>query len=810
MFCDTNIKKEKSEVGTKTDFDFQNNNSINLFAGNAPIQTASFDDNYEKLGYNYLVNTNNFPTSDLYKLAKSKADYNGTISKNNLAKIYRLRINSPTNPSVFNGLKGIELFSLKSLTIFNCSLSSEDIERISSIPTLETLELYNCDIKSVGWIKKLPNIKEVNLANHFGSEKQNQAIDYQELFAVSTLKSLNLLGNDLSGINDFMFQLPSGLENIDLTGSKIVGLEVDHFNKLTKLSLADNELTIGEIDKLNNADFSNLVSLNLDNTKVGNKLNLDFSNLPKLKELSLNKNNLGDHAKTLKTRSIDESVDFVLELAGNEISDDILKTIFDNNSFAYFGRINLNNNKITSSGFQHIEDTEMNELFLNNNQVSKMSLPSNSFMLIEVEAIDQYVEYHVPVNSDGELIIDNTIGELSYFCFKETFTINMQLEPTGSVPAALNEETAKFKWVLPNALSEAPQGVEFLFSHPYLVGGPELGRAFNGKIKIIPTPLGGTKYSVSYNANGADLGEVPLDGESYSAGSTVKVKEKGTLDYSGYEFIGWKINNTGSLLVPGTLTEDFVIDGNVELFAQWKVKATQTTTTVATTTTTTTILPESTTSAVYTTTDTTTAIVPGTTTVTSSATRAKTTEKKQTEKSLESTQSSKQSTSTVTQTAEEPNEEKDKTIVEVRLDKEQSIKHLKERQVPAVKIGNGEVYLHGFTDAILSLWSFFNLLITIIAFIIAGYKFMIIVIPQNHKTESKKYKTNMMATIAVIASGIIMLIITLVVSEFSGVMVLFDKWSIWLFIIFIAQCTTLMFSERKDGEKKNTKETMDK
>ncbi len=82
------------------------------------------------------------------------------------------------------------------------------------------------------------------------------------------------------------------------------------------------------------------------------------------------------------------------------------------------------------------------------------------------------------------------------------------------------------------------------------------------------TPL--PTYSVTYSANGATSGSVPVDGNKYSSGATVTVLgNTGNLAQAGYSFAGWNTaaNGSGTSYAPGaTFT---IASSNVTLYAQW-------------------------------------------------------------------------------------------------------------------------------------------------------------------------------------------------------------------------------------------------
>jgi len=79
-----------------------------------------------------------------------------------------------------------------------------------------------------------------------------------------------------------------------------------------------------------------------------------------------------------------------------------------------------------------------------------------------------------------------------------------------------------------------------------------------------------TPYSVTYNANGATGGSVPLNSSTYTMGSSVPIAgNTGTLVRTGYSFIGWGLSSTDTvnLYVSGnTFTAG---TNNIAFWARW-------------------------------------------------------------------------------------------------------------------------------------------------------------------------------------------------------------------------------------------------
>lgn len=78
-------------------------------------------------------------------------------------------------------------------------------------------------------------------------------------------------------------------------------------------------------------------------------------------------------------------------------------------------------------------------------------------------------------------------------------------------------------------------------------------------------------YSVTYDANGADSGDVPVDAEVYNIGDTATVSFTHDLVKDGYTFIGWDTNDaaTSATYMDGG-TETFEVgSSDVTLYAIW-------------------------------------------------------------------------------------------------------------------------------------------------------------------------------------------------------------------------------------------------
>jgi len=80
-------------------------------------------------------------------------------------------------------------------------------------------------------------------------------------------------------------------------------------------------------------------------------------------------------------------------------------------------------------------------------------------------------------------------------------------------------------------------------------------------------------YSVTYDANGADSGEVPVDSRGYGKNSVVSVKgNTGNLSKAGYSFTGWRKSSSDMKSILYGKGDTLIIGAaNIKLYAQWQI-----------------------------------------------------------------------------------------------------------------------------------------------------------------------------------------------------------------------------------------------
>lgn len=80
-----------------------------------------------------------------------------------------------------------------------------------------------------------------------------------------------------------------------------------------------------------------------------------------------------------------------------------------------------------------------------------------------------------------------------------------------------------------------------------------------------------TEHSVTYNANGATTGSVPVDNQKYEKDATVTVLDNsGVLEKEDYQFVGWNTSVDGSGTSYSAADTFSMNDSDVTLYAQWQ------------------------------------------------------------------------------------------------------------------------------------------------------------------------------------------------------------------------------------------------
>ena len=109
--------------------------------------------------------------------------------------------------------------------------------------------------------------------------------------------------------------------------------------------------------------------------------------------------------------------------------------------------------------------------------------------------------------------------------------------------------------------------VRFKFASNSNATSSVCARFYNFTITYESAP---STFSVTYNANGAESGDVPTDNQKYTSGASVPVLgNTGNLVKTGYRFDGWQINKSGTVYNAGGT---FNISENTTLYAKWTAR----------------------------------------------------------------------------------------------------------------------------------------------------------------------------------------------------------------------------------------------
>lgn len=262
-----------------------------------------------------------------------------------------------------------ELKNLESLTVTSSFLDNEDVEIISEITWLKTLNLCNnTDITDASSLKKLTNLEELNLSitnisdiSFISEMPKLTAVDIShtkvtDVTLFGSLEALERLNISYTPVNSDTIQLSTTVESLACDGCGLSNIGfISGLENLTSLSAAHNSIT--DLSPMTN--LSKVTSLNLANNKISDISSI--SALP-LTDIDLSVNKISDIGAL---RGID-SLNYV-SLDYNSISD---LSPLDGKSHLY--TLSLNHNNI--SDISPIKDCfRMYLLDLSYNTISDIS-----------------------------------------------------------------------------------------------------------------------------------------------------------------------------------------------------------------------------------------------------------------------------------------------------------------------------------------------------------------------------------------------------------------------------------------------------
>ena len=104
-------------------------------------------------------------------------------------------------------------------------------------------------------------------------------------------------------------------------------------------------------------------------------------------------------------------------------------------------------------------------------------------------------------------------------------------------------------------------------------GAEELFQSVEERVATAQTPPTPPTYSVEYDGNGADLGSVPEDPNSYREGDVVTVSDRGSMGRTGQTFTGWNTEPDGLGMTYHGGDELEMRAEDLILYAQWSDNA---------------------------------------------------------------------------------------------------------------------------------------------------------------------------------------------------------------------------------------------
>ncbi len=231
------------------------------------------------------------------------------------------------------------LTSLETLDLSGCTVSSNGIAAIGSLPKLTTLNLSGCALTDVSGLSGLTALTTLDLSG-------NAISDVSCLSGMTALTTVNLSGNTIGSIAPLASA--SGLQILDISGNQISSLTpLSRHEALTSLSASGNQIS----------DLSALSSCTaLQNLDISDNAVTDLSPVAQLAQLS------------------------VLTADYNSVS-----ALPDFSGAAALTRISLSNNALTDlSALQGLPI--LNYVNVDYNQVSDLSVLADCQNLVQIDA----------------------------------------------------------------------------------------------------------------------------------------------------------------------------------------------------------------------------------------------------------------------------------------------------------------------------------------------------------------------------------------------------------------------------------------
>ncbi|MCW3791083.1 S-layer homology domain-containing protein [Paenibacillus sp. LS1] len=258
------------------------------------------------------------------------------------------------------------------------------------------------------------------------------------------------------------------------------------------------------------------------------------------------------------------------------------KLIFDANGIPYFAFKDSTNNKLTVMQFAGGSWKSVGNAAFTADSASYPSLafgPNNVPYVAFQDGSKSYKATVMRLNGSQWEVVGNagfssgTLNSMSlafdqqgvpYTAFKNL--VNFSMDPQGVM---MKLDGAQWTVVGGKPYSAGQINESSLAFGPN--GMPYVAYADNTKGNKMTVMTLSTEHSVTYNANGATTGSVPVDSQKYEKDTTVTVLDNsGVLEKEDYQFTGWNTSADGSGTSYSAADTFSMNDSDVTLYAQWQ------------------------------------------------------------------------------------------------------------------------------------------------------------------------------------------------------------------------------------------------
>ncbi|MFC9710111.1 S-layer homology domain-containing protein [Paenibacillus sp. NPDC056933] len=258
------------------------------------------------------------------------------------------------------------------------------------------------------------------------------------------------------------------------------------------------------------------------------------------------------------------------------------KLIIDANGIPYFAFKDSTNNKLTVMKFAGNQWKNVGAAAFTAGTASYLSLafgPNGVLYVAFQDGSNSYKATVMKLNGSQWEVVGN-----AGFSSGSVYNLSLAFDPQG-VPYTAFRNSVNF--------SMEPQGVMMKLDGNQwtIVGGkpfsagqinesslafgpngmPYVAYIDNTKSNKMTVMTLSTGHSVTYNANGATTGSVPVDNQKYEKDAMVTVLDNaGALEKEDYQFTGWNTSEDGSGIGYSAADTFSMDDGDVTLYAQWQ------------------------------------------------------------------------------------------------------------------------------------------------------------------------------------------------------------------------------------------------